>query len=73
MLIYDVRSVPSFSKVSPVGNHVARDIPVPWPVSQRCGERLPKDILKVIGVVGSHPAGVRFANATQTVGLREHI
>lgn len=71
--IYDVLTLPSFGKVGPVGNHVAGDIPVPWPVSQRCAEGLPEDVLKVIRVVGSHPAGVRQSNATQTVGLREQV
>lgn len=72
-VIYDVLTVPIFGKVGPVSNHVAGDIPVPRPVSQRCGEWLPEDVLKVISVVGSHPARVRLGNATQTVGLREHV
>lgn len=68
-VIYEAVIIPSFGKVGPVGNHVARDIPVSWPVSQRGGKWLSKDILKVISVVGSHPAGVRLGNTTQTVGL----
>lgn len=68
-VIYEAVIIPSFGKVGPVGNHVARDIPVSWPVSQRGGKWLSEDILKVISVVGSHPAGVRLGNTTQTVGL----
>lgn len=67
------RIVPSFGKVSPVGDHVAGDVTMLWPVSERRGERLSKDILKVVRVVGSHPAGEGPANAAHTVGLREQV
>lgn len=72
-VIYEAVIIPSFGKVGPVGNHVARDIPVSWPVSQGGGKWLSEDILKVISMVGSHPAGVRLGNTTQTIGLWEHV
>lgn len=63
------RIIPSSGKVGPVGNHVAGDITVARPVAQWCGERLSEDILQVIGMISSHPAGIGPANATHTVGL----
>lgn len=63
------RIIPSSGKVGPVGNHVARDITVAGPVAQWCGERLSEDILQVISMISSHPAGIGSANATHTVGL----
>lgn len=67
------RIIPSSGEVGPVGDHVARDVPVARPVPQWCGKRLSEHILQVISVVGSHPAGVGPANAAQTVGLRKQV
>lgn len=58
-------------KVGPVGDHIAGDVTVARPVPQRGAEGLSKHVLEVIGVVGSHPAGVRPGDAAHTVGLRE--
>lgn len=62
--------IPSFGKVGPVVNHVAREVAMAGPVPQWCGERLSEHVLQVISVVGSHPAGVGHDEAAHTVGLR---
>lgn len=43
------------------------------PVSQWRGERLPKDILQVVGVVRPHPAGVGREEASHAIGLGEKV
>ncbi len=57
------------SKIGPVGNHVSSDVTMARKVAQRSAERLPKHILKIFSVIGTHPEWVdRHAR-----GLREHI
>lgn len=43
------------SKIGPVRNHVIGDVTMARKVAQRSAERLPKHILKVISVIGTHP------------------
>ncbi len=43
------------SKIGPVGNHVFGDVTLAWNVDLRSAERLPKHILKIISVIGTHP------------------
>lgn len=65
--------LPSFGKVSPVGDHVSREVTVTRPVSQRSGEWFSKHILQVVGVVCSHPAGVGFGDTAHSVWLRKDV
>lgn len=51
---------PSSGKIGPVGNHVARQVPVTVPISRWSGEGFAKDVLQVISVVSTHPVMVGF-------------
>ena len=65
--------LPGLGKVGPVGNHVARKVTVARPVAQPTAEGFPKHELQVVSMVCSHPAGVRFSQTAQAVGLWEQV
>lgn len=64
---------PGSGKVGPVGHHVGRQVPVSVPVSRRSAEGFAKDVLQVIGVVGTHPVMVGFPRSGHQTGLRHHV
>lgn len=67
MLLKRARAVflPSPGEVSPVRNHVARQVSVSVSIGLRRGEGFAEHELQVIGVVGSHPVVVGSARPGQ--------
>ena len=65
--------VPSLGEVGPVGDEVFGNVTVAGPVAQGCGEGLPEQVLQVVSMVSTHPAGVGTQQASHAVWLREQV